>query len=484
MSTTATTSVPRRPPGPRGIPIMGTSFMASRDSTQTLTRWAREYGDIVYYRFFDFHFYLLFHPQHVEQVLLGKTGNFVKGITSRANPELFGNGLLTSEGDFWRRQRKLSNPAFHRESLVRYADITSEEATRLLQGWKNGETRNIHNDMMNVTLRIVLRSLFGSDLGQSMKVIEPALDAIMLSSSGFHSIAFFLGLPTPTRARHFRAVREIDRVVYALIARGREKLTSGEGRAANADRQAAGGAKDLLTLLLTARDDDGNSMSDQQLRDEVITLLLAGHETTALNLSWAWYLLAQYPEVEEKLHAELDAVLAGQLPCAADLPKLQYTDRVIRETLRLYPPAWRVFRRTEEPLAVGDYELPTGSNIVLSQWVTQRDPRWFSEPERFYPDRWSEEAAAKLPRFAYFPFGGGPRVCIGAGFAMMEATLLLATIAQRFRMHLEPNQRIEPLPSITLRPKNGIRVELEERATARVDPSSPAKSAPTNAASA
>ena len=484
MSAASAPLAPCRPPGPRGLPIVGTSFMASRDSTQTLTRWARDYGDIVYYRFFDFRFYLLFHPQHVEQVLLGKTGNFIKGITSRANPELFGNGLLTSDGDFWRRQRKLSNPAFHRESLVRYADITTEEATRLLQGWKNGDSRNIHNDMMNVTLRIVLRSLFGSDLGESMKVIEPALDAIMLSSSGFHSIAFFLGLPTPTRARHFRAVREIDRVVYALIARGREKLENSEGRAANADEQAAGGAKDLLTLLLTARDDDGNSMSDQQLRDEVITLLLAGHETTALNLSWAWYLLSQHPDVEEKLHAELETVLGGRLPCAADLPRLQYTDRVIRETLRLYPPAWRIFRRTLEPFTVGEYTLPAGSNIVMSQWVTQRDPRWFSEPDRFYPDRWSEEAAAKLPRFAYFPFGGGLRVCIGAGFAMMEATLLLATIAQRFRMRLEPNQRIEPLASITLRPRNGIRVELQERVPARVAPSTPAKSAPTNAASA
>jgi len=484
MSAAAAPVTPRRPPGPRGLPIVGTSFMASRDSTRTLTRWARDYGDIVYYRFFDFRFYVLFHPQHVEQVLLGKTGNFVKGITSRSNPELFGNGLLTSDGDFWRRQRKLSNPAFHRESLVRYADITTEEATRLLQGWKNGDSRNIHNDMMNVTLRIVLRSLFGSDLGESMKVIEPALDAIMLSSSGFHSIAFFLGLPTPTRARHFRAVREIDRVVYALIARGREKLKNSEGRAADADEQTAGGAKDLLTLLLTARDDDGNSMSDQQLRDEVMTLLLAGHETTALNLSWAWYLLAQHPEVEEKLHAELETVLGGRLPCAADLPRLQYTDRVIRETLRLYPPAWRIFRRTLEPFTVGEYTLPAGSNIVLSQWVTQRDPRWFTEPERFYPDRWSEEVAAKLPRFAYFPFGGGPRVCIGAGFAMMEATLLLATIAQRFRMRLGPNQLIEPLASITLRPKNGIRVELEERAPARAAPSAPAKSAPTNAASA
>ena len=452
-----------RPPGPRGLPVFGTSFMASRDSTQTLMRWARDYGDVVYYRFFNLDVYVLFHPQHVEQVLLGKTGNFVKGITSRANPELFGNGLLTSDGDFWRRQRRLSNPAFHRESLVRYADITVEEATRLLDVWKNGETRNIHNDMMNVTLRIVLRSLFGSELGENMHIIEPALDAIMVSSSGFHSIAFYLGIPTPTRKRHFRAVAELDRIVYALIARGREKLKSAEATA-----QAEGGAKDLLTLLLTARDDDGNSMSDQQLRDEVITLLLAGHETTALNLSWTWYLLAQHPEVEVKLHAELDAVLPGRLPSASDLPKLQYTDRVIREALRLYPPAWRVFRRTEEPFKAGDYLLPAGSNIVLSQWVTQRDPRWFSEPDRFNPDRWAEEAATKLPRFAYFPFGGGPRVCIGAGFAMMEATLLLATIAQRYRMRLAPNRLIKPLASITLRPKNGIRVQLQQRANAPV----------------
>jgi cytochrome P450 len=451
---------------------MGTSFMASRDSTKKLTRWAREYGDIFYYHFFDIHFYVLLHPQYVEQVLLGKTDNFVKGITSRSNPELFGNGLLTSDGDFWRRQRRLSNPAFHRASLARYAEITAEEATRLMDTWKPGETRNIHNEMMNVTLRIVLRSLFGTELGDKMRLIEPALEAIMVSSTGFNSIAFFLGLPTPARKMHFLAVQRLNEIVYTLIARGREKLKTEDGVAdpshSASPAGATTGAKDLLTLLLTARDDDGNSMSDQQLRDEVITLLLAGHETTALNLSWTWYLLAQHPEIEDKLHAELDAVLGGRAPTAADLPKLQYTDRIIRETLRLYPPAWRIFRRTEEPLKVGDYTLPAGANIVLSQWVTQRDPRWFIEPERFNPDRWSEEAAAKLPRFAYFPFGGGPRVCIGAGFAMMEATLLLAAIAQRYRLHLAPNQRVKPLASITLRPKNGIRMKIEPRASSRV----------------
>jgi cytochrome P450 len=243
-----------------------------------------------------------------------------------------------------------------------------------------------------------------------------------------------------------------------LIARGREKLKS-----AGAAGPDGNNAKDLLTLLLTARDDEGNSMSDQQLRDEVITLLLAGHETTALNLSWSWYLLAQNPDVEQKLHAELDAVLGTRPPTVSDLPKLPYTDRVIRETLRLYPPAWRVLRQTEEPFQVGNYLLPAGSNIVLSQWVTQRDARWFTEPERFNPDRWNEETAAKLPRFAYFPFGGGPRVCIGAGFAMMEAILLLATIAQRYRIRLAHHKRVELLASITLRPKKGVRVILEER---------------------
>jgi cytochrome P450 len=377
-------------------------------------------------------------------------------MTARANPELFGNGLLTSDGEFWRRQRRLANPAFHRESITRYAEITIEEGQRLAERWQSGETRDVHQDMMNVTLRIVLRSLFGVQLEERGRVIERALDVIMRSASGLNAVLSYLHIPTPLRHRYFRAIDELNEMVYGLIKLGRERLNRGS--------PATAGAKDLLTLLLMARDDDGNAMTDQQLRDEVITLLLAGHETTALNLSWTWYLLSANREVERRLHAELERIFAQRSPEPADLTRLMYTDRVLREALRLYPPAWRVWRTPIEPFEVGKFIVPANVNVVLSQWLTHRDPRWFPEPERFDPDRWTEEFEARLPRFAYFPFGGGPRVCIGAGFAMMEAILLLATLANRFRLRLSPGQTIEPMPSITLRPKYGIRMELQARA--------------------
>jgi len=385
----------------------------------TLTAWARKYGDVVHYRFFGLPVYFLVHPEHIEQVLLTRAGGMSKGMISRSNPELFGNGLLTSDGDFWRRQRRLSNPAFHRENIVRYSEIATQEAARLLDDWKTGETRNIHDDMMNVTLRIVLRSLFGSDFFGGAKVIEKALDAIMRGSAGIQAVAAILHIPTLARRRYFRAVSELDGVVYEIIARGRQKLKHG----------AEGASSDLLTLLLSAQDDDGSTRNDQQLRDEV---------------------------------------LGGRWPSPSDLPKLSFTDKVIREAMRLYPPAWRIGRTTSEPLEIANYVLPAAANIVLSQWVTHRDPRWFPDPERFSPDRWEEKSASQLPRFAFFPFGGGPRVCIGAGFAMMEATLLLASIGQRYKLRLVPDQQIEPLPSITLRPKNGIRVQLQERQASRV----------------
>ena len=445
-----------RPPGPRNLPFIGNTFIARREPLSILTGWARKYGDIIHYRFINTPIYILVHPEDIERVLLARSKNFLKGMTARANPELFGNGLLTSDGEFWRRQRRLANPAFHRESITRYAEITIEEGQRLAEQWQSGETRDVHQDMMNVTLRIVLRSLFGVQLEERGRVIERALDVIMRSASGLNAVLSYLHIPTPLRHRYFRAIDELNEVVYGLIKLGRERLNRGS--------PATAGAKDLLTLLLMARDDDGNAMTDQQLRDEVITLLLAGHETTALNLSWTWYLLSSNPEVERRLHSELERILGHRSPEPADLARLTYTDRVLREALRLYPPAWRVWRTPIEPFEVGKFRVPANVNVVLSQWLTHRDPRWFPEPERFAPDRWTEEFEARLPRFAYFPFGGGPRVCIGAGFAMMEAILLLATLAKRFRLRLTPGQTIEPMPSITLRPKYGIRMELEARA--------------------
>jgi cytochrome P450 len=441
------------PPGPRRFPLVGNTFMVRRDALATLMRWGREYGDVIHYHFFSYPVYILAHPRDIEQVLLSRASDSEKGMTTRGNPELFGNGLLTSDGEFWRRQRRLANPAFHRENILRYADITLEEAARLLAAWQPGETRDVHQDMMNLTLRIVLRSLFGTELREKSRHIEQALDAIMWSSSGFHAAASFLGIPTPTRSRYLAAVRQLDVIVYELIARGRERLRQG----------SRGIPVDLLTMLLTARDDRENAMTDRQLRDEVITLLLAGHETTALNLSWTWYLLASHPQVEQTLHDELDRVIGTGTAEPGDLSRLPYTDAVLQESLRLYPPAWRIWRKIKEPLTAGDYVLPAGSNLVISQWLTQRDARWFAEPERFRPQRWLDGSTANLPRFAYFPFGGGPRVCIGAGFALMEATLLLAAIAQRYRLSLVAGQQVEPLASITLRPRNGIRVELHTR---------------------
>jgi cytochrome P450 len=451
-----------KPPGPRELPFVGTSFLAHPHPLATLTRWAQEYGDIVHYRFFGLPIYLLVHPRDIEQVLMTKTEGLSKGLVSRTTPELFGDGLLTSEGDFWKRQRKLSNPAFHREKIVKYSEITTEEAQRLIATWKAGERHDIHQEMMSVTLRIVVRALFGMGLSDVTRVIERALDRVMQSSSGINSVIFlFLRIPSPARRRYLQAVRDLNGVVYELIARGRERLKA----AANES------PTDLLSVLLTAQDEEGEVMTDQQLRDEVMTLLLAGHETTALGLSWTWYLLAQHAEVEHRLHAELDATLGGRPPTIGDLQRLPYLDRVIREALRLYPPAWRILRMNREPMAVGEYVLPAGANILMSQWITHRDPRWFAEPDRFNPDRWSDDTGSRLPRFAYFPFGGGPRVCIGAGFAMMEAALLLAVIAQRFRLRLIAGQKIEPLPSITLRPKHGIQVELEERRGAQASAS-------------
>ena len=438
-----------RPPGPKPHLLIGNIPLASHDPLAVFSAWAREFGDIFHYHALWINVFFLNHPDLIESVLVRNYQNFVKDHVVRKSRWFFGDGLLTNEGESWLRQRRLSQPAFHRDRIASYASIMTDYTQQVFADWGNGETRDLHQEMMQLTLRIVVRVLFGVEAEEIGK-ISAAMNVLMRNSSGVRLLLPPVAryLPTPAMIEFRRAVRQLDEIVYRIIARRR----AGESDSG-----------DLLSMLMQARDEDGSQMSDAQLRDEVMTFLLAGHETTALTLSWTWHLLSLNAEAEQKLHEELDRVLSGRTPEFSDLPKLPYTEFVIKESMRLYPPAWSVARTVVSEFELRGYRIPAGANVVMSQWIMHRDPRYFPDPEKFDPDRWLPEKSQKLPRFAYFPFGGGPRQCIGASFAMMEATLLLASIAQRFRFNAVPGHPVVPVPSFTLRPKHGIRMTLQSR---------------------
>jgi cytochrome P450 len=437
------------PPGPSPDSRSGSFRNYSRDPLGFLPTLGREYGDIVTMRFYKFRVYYVNHPDYIEEVLVNQARKFIKGRILRANKGLFGNGLLTSEGDFWLRQRRLAQPAFHRARIAAYAETMVRLAERMLEGWRDGESRDVHAEMMRLTLQIVSKTLFDADVDADVQEVNRALEAIMEHNSDFRRLILTPSwLPTLRNIRAALATRRLNKIIYRIIGQRRA-----EGR----------NAGDLLSMLLHAQDEDGSRMTDRQLRDEVITLFLAGHETTALSLSWTWWLLAQHPQVEAKLHAELEATLGGRTPALEDLPKLRYLDHVVTESMRLYPPAWGMARLAIEDAEIGGYKIRKGSGVSLSQWVVHRDPRWYESPEEFQPERWEGDLLKRLPRFAYFPFGGGPRQCIGNTFALMETALILATIAQKFRLRLVPGHAVAPIASITLRPRHGIRVTLEAR---------------------
>ena len=438
-----------RPPGPEPHFLIGNFPLGSPDPLAVFSGWAREFGDIFYYRAGWIHVYFLNSPELIESVLVTNQQNFRKDRVIQNSRWFLGQGLLTSEGGEWLRQRRLSQPAFHRERLALYARIINGCAEEMLDSWKDGENRDVHQEMMQLTLRVVAKVLFSVDVKQESGEVAAALNLLMKHSSGARMLLppWVRYLPLPFLIRVRRAVRQLDDVVYRII-RERRRSENDNG--------------DLLSMLMSARDEDGSRMTDRQLRDEVMTFLLAGHETTALSLSWAWYLLSENPEAENKLHHELARVLDGKNPSFEDLPRLCYTEAVVKESVRLYPPAWSLARTAAEDFGIGGYLVPAGSNVVMSQWIMHRDPRFFPSPEQFDPGRWFEEHTQRLPRFAYFPFGGGPRYCVGASFAMMEATLLLAAIAQRFRLRMVPGHKVVPVPSITLRPKYGIKMSLHQ----------------------
>lgn len=439
------------PPGPKGHPILGVMRDFNRDTLGFITR-CRDYGDVVRMRFLYVTAYFLYHPDDIEYVVSSNAKNFFKAMSLRSNffHRLVGNGLLTSEGETWKRQRRLAQPAFHRQRINSYAQVMVDFTERMMSTWKEGEVRDIHRDMMRLTLEIVVRTLFNADVSQDSDKVGRVLAAIVQPFASQATIKWILDnrLPTPTHRRFHREARQIDDIVYRIIA---------ERRASGRDQG------DLLSMLLQAHDEDGSQMTDQQLRDEVMTLFLAGHETTALTLSWIWYLLAQNPQAEQKFHAELAEVLGGRLPAVEDLPSLKYVDMIAREAMRLYPPAYGLGREAIEDCEIGGYHVPRKTQVFMFQWATQRDPRFFDEPDRFYPERWSNDFIERLPKYAYFPFGGGPRFCIGSSFAMMEIALVLATIGQRFRLGLVSDHPVSLLPAMSLRPKDGIKVKIEKR---------------------
>ncbi len=437
----------RRPPGPPPRFLVGHFPLLGPDPLDVFTRWARDFGDIFYYRAGWIHVYFLNHPDLIESVLISQSQNFAKDKVIQNSRWFLGQGLLTSEGSEWRQQRRLCQPAFHRERLSSYGRTMGAFTEETLTTWSNGEIRDIHQEMMGLTMRIVAKVLFSVEVREDAQKVATALNLLMRHSSGVRMIMPppLRHLPLPALVRVKRAVRELDEIVNRII---RQRRTGGEDTG------------DLLSMLMAARDEDGITMTDRQLRDEIMTFLLAGHETTAVSLSWTWYLLSQHPEAAQKLRQELDDVLGGRTPQLEDLARLPYTDKVVKESMRLYPPAWSLARTTEKEIEIAGYRLPVGANVVMSPWILHRDPRFFEHPERFNPDRWTAQAAQQLPRFAYFPFGGGSRLCIGASFAMMEANLLLATIAQRFQLSLVPGHPVAPQPGITLRPRHGMRMSL------------------------
>jgi cytochrome P450 len=439
-----------RPPGPKPHFLIGNIPLAGTAPLNTFRRWAAEYGDIFYYRAAWLHVYFLNRPDLIEYVLVRNPQNFLKDRVIQNSRWLLGTGLLTAEGDAWKRKRRLTQPAFSRDRIAAYARCMTDSAEQMLALWKPGTVVDIHQEMMSLTLRVVVRALFELETMETGK-ISRSLNTIMRNSIGGRLLMppFFRFLPLRGMRDVRRAVGDIDSGVYEIIQQHRsgDKRTSG----------------DLLSLLILARDEDGGRMTDEQLRDEVMTFLLAGHETTALALSWALYLLSQDARAEGKLHEEVDRLPAGKLPTVSDLPSLTFVDSVIKETMRLYPPAWSVARTAIGDFELEGYEIPAGANIVMSQWIMHRHPRFFSEPEKFDPDRWDTSACQNLPRFAYFPFGGGPRQCIGASFATTEVVLILATIARKYRLVPVEQMPVLPVPSLTLRAKDPISMRIEAR---------------------
>lgn len=440
----------RVPPSPPRDFIAGHLLSVRRDMLGFLER-NLAYGDVVNFQMGPVDAYQLNHPDDVQFVLVRNWDKVQKSVIYKQQlREYLGDGLLVSDGDHWKRQRKLAQPAFHTQRISAYADIMVQYTQDLLDTWQDGETRDIAVDMMRVTLWIVGKTLFDADLRHDSPRVGDALETLLhtVTEDSKTIIRLPSWIPTPYRRRKAHALSDLNDITYRIIE---------ERRKAPDDRG------DLLSMLMMSQDEDGQQMDDQQLRDETVTIVLAGHETTANALTWTLYLLSQNPAVESRLYDEIQRVLGDRPPQLADLRSLPYLEKVVKEGMRLYPPAWGIGRQSLTELELGGYRVPARSNLMIIPYLLHRDERWWDDPLTFNPDRWTPEMESALPKYAYMPFGGGPRICIGNSFAKMEAELLLASIVQRYRLTLKPGHPVEPEPLVTLRPKHGMQMTLHAR---------------------
>ncbi len=437
------------PPGPKGLPLLGSIGPFRKDAPRFLVNAAKQYGAVTYLRLANQRVYFLNDAEMVKDVLVTQQSSFKKSRALERAKLMLGNGLLTNEGEAHLKQRRLVQPAFHRERLAGYATSMVELTCRVRDRWADGESREIHEEMMRLTLGIVGVTLFSTDVENEAGEIGEALTTVLaMFNMLFVPFSEWLEkLPLPAMRRFEKARERLDQTIYKMIAERRES---------NEDRG------DLLSMLLLAQD-EGSGMTDVEVRDEAMTLFLAGHETTANALTWTWYLLSQHPEVEARMHAEIDRELDGRAPGFADLPQLAYTERVLAESMRLYPPAWAIGRRAKTSVQVGEWLIPEQSIVLMSPYAMHRNPAYWPEPERFDPDRFQPEAVAARPKFAYFPFGGGARLCIGERFAWMEGVLVLTAIAQKWRLRLAAGQAIDHQAMITLRVRGDLRMRVERR---------------------
>lgn len=441
------------PAGPKGKFISGNYFDFFENQLDFLSNCAKNFGDVARLRFFHLPVYLINDPDLIEEVFSKQSANFRKAKTVRTPLQkmLFGNSLIAGEGNFWLKQRRAVQPAFHQEFLAEYSKIIIQTTQEFIADWQTGETRRISEDLVDLTFKIAARAFFGIEGDAEKEIIRELVEANKSIFSIQNRFNWFADnyLPTPKNLRFKKAVRNVNKLISNLI---------NERKAVNTTR------KDLLSVLLSIKNGETEQLTENQLRDEIITMFIAGHETTAVTLSWIWVLLAQNPSAAARLGEELKTVLNGRIIDFADMRKLVYTHNVLKESIRLYPPNRSIAREAINDCYIGKHKIPAGAQVVLPQWVVHRDEKFFDSPEEFLPERWTKDFERNLHKYAYFPFGGGARTCIGKSFAVMESVIILSIIAQRFQITLDESEKIEPLPVILLRPKGELKTVLKPSA--------------------